>query len=494
MVIHQKIIIKILHNVIKMFINFDRKEYIEMIEYISAEVMPEDIKDNKKKMTAFKNRAKSFIINESSELSHYDANKHLTRIVFPSDKLGIQSKLKYIKKYHEIGHIGRDRLISLISSKIYGFKREDVMHVINCCAQCQLRHLMTTKPEIRPIIAKYPRDRFLADLIDFRYYSNLNDGYGWALVIIDSFSKFACVVPCKKKTAIDVKDAFEKIFCIIGSPIILHTDNGKEFKNSLILKMCEQFDIKSVHGRPRCPWVQGQVERLNGTLKFMLSTTADSEDIRYQWTKVLSKVVYTYNMVIHSTTKKRPFDLFMSGIFSKKNDAVHVNSLSAKNAEYIALGQDDIEDLDQSSTTSDNLIRNLEDLEKPKDCGEINSNSELKAIEIKELEMMGEEARTNTLIAAEKMKLKRKWKNDFLPISIGDEVFYRPDLDKINPGNRILPLGDHIDRNIYIISDIIYSDMVNLISKDDETVEKKRINTRNIRHVKKLFDNDLEIN
>lgn len=82
------------------------------------------------------------------------------------------------------------------------------------------------------------------------------------LVIVDSFSKFCCTIACKKKTEIDVRDAFERIFSIIGPPIILHTDNGKEFRNSLVDSLAEFFNIKLVHGRARCPWVRGQVERL----------------------------------------------------------------------------------------------------------------------------------------------------------------------------------------------------------------------------------------
>ena len=476
-----------------MFINFNRNEFNEMIEFKLNEVIPEDIKNDKKKVAAFKNRAKSFALSESSELLHYDEARDLERRVFPTDKLGTQEKLKYIKKVHEVGHLGRDRLISLISKKIYGFTREDIMAVINCCKQCQLRHLMTTKPQIKPIIAKYPRDRFLADLIDFRYYANLNEGFGWALVIIDSFSKFACVVPCKKKAAVDVKDAFEKIFCIIGSPIILHTDNGKEFRNGLITQMCAEFDIKALHGRPRCPWVQGQVERLNGTLKFMLSTTAYSENVSYQWIKVLSKVVYTYNKVVHSTTRKTPFDLFMSGVFAKKDEASHLKNLIAKDQECIELDQDDL-DLYIDSEDLDHLPRNLDDVPKPEEYVEIFPVMEMSANEKDCLGEMGEEARENTLIAAKKMMLKRQWKNDVLQFNIGDEVFYRPDLDNINPGNRVLPLGDHIDQNTYIVSEIIYANLVNLVSKDEESIEKKKINTSSIRHVKNLFVDDLEIN
>ena len=48
---------------------------------------------------------------------------------------------------------------------------------------------------------------------------------------------------------------------MFGQPLILHTDNGKEFRNELIVGLCNRLNIKMVHGRPRTPRTQGQVEK-----------------------------------------------------------------------------------------------------------------------------------------------------------------------------------------------------------------------------------------
>jgi transposase InsO family protein len=113
---------------------------------------------------------------------------------------------------------------------------------------------MTNQPEIKPIIANNPKDRYLADMVDFRYYSNVNNGFGWMLVYVDSFSKYCSALPCKSKSATDVRDAFRHMFSFIGPPAIFYTDNGKEVGNSLMEDFNENLDIKMVHGRARCPW------------------------------------------------------------------------------------------------------------------------------------------------------------------------------------------------------------------------------------------------
>ena len=132
------------------------------------------------------------------------------------------------------------------------------------------------KARIKPIISKRPRDRYIADLVDLTKYKDKNDGKGWLLVLVDSFSKFAVVKTLKTKTAEEVAKRFEDIFFAIGPPIILHTDNGREFKNSTMQNLCENFGVKQVHGRARAPWIQGQVERLNKSIKNLISSTSNT--------------------------------------------------------------------------------------------------------------------------------------------------------------------------------------------------------------------------
>ena len=63
---------------------------------------------------------------------------------------------------------------------------------------------------------------------------------------------------------------------MIGLSGLFHTDNGLEFKNEIFNKVMEYYKVKTVHGRHRCPWIQGQVKIHNQTLKNRISATAYS--------------------------------------------------------------------------------------------------------------------------------------------------------------------------------------------------------------------------
>jgi len=99
----------------------------------------------------------------------------------------------------------------------------------------------------------------MVDLIDTRAYKEKNDGYSWIVTMIDSFSKFAMIGISKSKTSKEISRIIKKKFCFYGPPVILHSDNGTEFKNKDLEKICKTFGVKQVFGRPRAPWVQGQV-------------------------------------------------------------------------------------------------------------------------------------------------------------------------------------------------------------------------------------------
>ena len=146
-------------------------------------------------------------------------------------------------------------------------------------------------------------------MIDLRHYVEENDGYQWILVGLDSFSKYTWTIPLLNKSSETVTSAIEDIICVFGPSLILHTDNGREFINERMVRLCEKYSFIHVRGRARCPLIQGQVERLNQTLKFSISSKCESLGIGRRWIDVLRGVTYNYNNVVHATTRKKPMDV-----------------------------------------------------------------------------------------------------------------------------------------------------------------------------------------
>lgn len=104
------------------------------------------------------------------------------------------------------------------------------------------------------------------DLIDFQSLPDCE--YRWLMVYQDHFSKLVLLRPLKNKTALEVTTVLLDIFTTFGVPMLLQSDNGREFRNSIVKALKDMWpDLEFVHGRARHPESQGSVERANGDVK-----------------------------------------------------------------------------------------------------------------------------------------------------------------------------------------------------------------------------------
>jgi len=61
------------------------------------------------------------------------------------------------------------------------------------------------------------------------------------------------------------------IFCMLGDPFILQSDNGREYVNKIIQNLADMWPgMKLVHGKLRHSQSQGSVERSNQDIQDML--------------------------------------------------------------------------------------------------------------------------------------------------------------------------------------------------------------------------------
>ncbi|KAF9743252.1 hypothetical protein NGRA_3596, partial [Nosema granulosis] len=119
-------------------------------------------------------------------------------------------------------HAVRDRLYHFLKSKAYGIITRKISDMVDGCEICQSRRALFTIP----IIGVHKRERYIVDLVDFRYYSDVNDGVKWMLVMVDTLSKYMWTVP-----------AIRTIFMTFGPIFLLHFDNGREFCNEPMILM-----------------------------------------------------------------------------------------------------------------------------------------------------------------------------------------------------------------------------------------------------------------
>jgi hypothetical protein len=91
-------------------------------------------------------------------------------------------------------------------------------------------------------------------------------GRRYILVIVDNFSRYTWVIPLREKSdAFDVaQHIFKKIQVEQNRQIMrIHSDHGREFKNSKFEEFCLSYGIKQVFSSPMTPQQNGVVERKN---------------------------------------------------------------------------------------------------------------------------------------------------------------------------------------------------------------------------------------
>ena len=75
------------------------------------------------------------------------------------------------------------------------------------------------------------------------------------------FHRYSFRKATKSKTAKEIAHVVLNFIYLFGAPLIIQSDNGKEFRNSGLAEVVEEFETKQIHGRPYHPQSQGRVER-----------------------------------------------------------------------------------------------------------------------------------------------------------------------------------------------------------------------------------------
>ena len=163
--------------------------------------------------------------------------------------------------------------------------------------------------------------------------SKKNKGIKYLLCAIDSYSKYAFVVPLKDKKGISIVNAFNKIIKQSNrrakgtsvqhvKPNKIWVDQGSEFYNRVFKKWLSDNDIIMY-----LTYNEGKsviAERFFGTLKNKLykHMTATSKNVYYD---VLDDIVNEYNNTKHNTIKMKPKDV-------KNDKRVYIDEHNEKSA------------------------------------------------------------------------------------------------------------------------------------------------------------------
>ena len=241
-----------------------------------------------------------------------------------------------------------------------GFKWENIQWDIrDFYFKCQIWEARISKPRKKDIVKHIdtyaPKERYQADTINLSSY--VSGDFKYIFTMVDHFTKYGWIVPLKDKKAENILIAFKKWVTTHNVPLSLQTDNGTEFKNSVLKEFCKQKKIKQIFGTPYNPQHQGAVEAFNRTVQDFLTMAKDHQREKYNIEECLSDFLIYYNDRVHSTTKVAPYVAMMNVGDKELLKKIRENTINRRKSAKI-LTEDYPE---KSSVRISNFIRIVDD-------------------------------------------------------------------------------------------------------------------------------------
>ena len=112
---------------------------------------------------------------------------------------------------------------------------------------------------MRAIHATMPGEHLAIDLAVGLEPSNRDDVH--ILVVVDVCTRFVFLHVLKDKTAAGVARYLFDLFCFIGFPKIIQSDNGGEFSNKLLQEVLSKLKVEHHLCTPYHPRSNGVAER-----------------------------------------------------------------------------------------------------------------------------------------------------------------------------------------------------------------------------------------
>ena len=120
--------------------------------------------------------------------------------------------------------------------------------------------------------------------------------------MVDHFTRWQDALAISDATATVVATALdERVFCYMGLPEQIHTDQGAQFESQLMTELCQLWGVKKTRTTPYHPQANGMVERNNrgigDSLRAMLLRRGQDE-----WDILLPQLMRAYRGTPHTAT------------------------------------------------------------------------------------------------------------------------------------------------------------------------------------------------
>ncbi|KMQ90234.1 retrovirus-like pol polyprotein, partial [Lasius niger] len=216
-----------------------------------------------------------------------------------------------IRAYHdEMAHCGIEKTIKGITSN-YWFPslRKRTQDYIDNCLKCIIYNVSSNMNEGELQITNNPSAPF--SILHTDHFGPILDnieGFKHILLVVDAFSRFTWLFPCKSTTSKESIKHFKFLFHTFGYPEVLISDRGTCFTSLEFTEFIKICGVKHTLVAVAAPWANGIVERINRFLKSSLKKLIEDPTDWHSW---LGDTQYVINNTYHSTLKSSPSKMFL---------------------------------------------------------------------------------------------------------------------------------------------------------------------------------------
>ena len=214
-----------------------------------------------------------------------------------------------ILAHDKSGHNGAKRTYAALKRNYYwqGMRKEIFQHC-KSCKECLLQNQNTTSQKFghfKP--PEYPMQLICMDLVGPITPTTMR-GNRYILMVVDMLTGYTMAIPIPNKMAETVVTAYrDHVYCIFGGSTSMLTDNGTEFRNEDMEKICTKLGIRRVFTPVYTPECNGKLEGWHKFFKACIAKHIRGNNV--EWDELVPLAVAAYNFFRCQASKESPFML-----------------------------------------------------------------------------------------------------------------------------------------------------------------------------------------
>ena len=185
------------------------------------------------------------------------------------------------------------------------YSMEDVKQMTKACrvcAKCKPQFHIPAKSHLVKATQLFERLN-----VDFKGPLKSNNQNIYFLNIIDEYSRFPFVFPCKDVSTASVIQCFCTLFSLFGMPAYIHSDRGASFMSEELRQFLLSKGIATSRTTPNNPQCNGQVEKYNGVVWKAIIMALKTRGLpALRWQDVLPDALHSLRSLLCTATNCTP--------------------------------------------------------------------------------------------------------------------------------------------------------------------------------------------